>query len=200
MANELWIRDSAGFHGWTVTEKGDLSTETDYEPETRQVLDVGVEGSFNQVQADTIRELIAELVQIGLLDEYPNRGVQYPTGAPSNIRYLRCWPDDTDQVSTADLGLSTQCPWEDAVPVDDPVDTEPPGQATICEGDEHELVTEWQVVCNEILADAETEEDYFLDVDGVFGSETRKTTKLVQSVLKVPTTGIVDQATWEAVQ
>jgi len=198
MANELWISDSAGFHGWIVDKKGDLSTETDYEPETRQVLTVGVEHPFTQVQADTVRELTAELVDIGLLDPYPSKGVQYPTGAewPETLRYLRSWPDDTDITSLADTGLSTECPWIQP----DTEDTEPPGQVTIQEGDEHELVTEWQAVCNEILMDTETEEDYFLEVDGLFGSETRKTTKLVQQILNVTVTGIVNQETWEAVQ
>ena len=210
MANELWISDATGFHGWIVDAEGNASTETDYEPETSQRFTIGVEGIFNRAQADTIRGLIAELVETGFLAAYPNKGVQYPTGvineswAPT-LRYLRSWPDDTDATTDADSGLSTECPWvppahteEEPVNIE-PEGTETPGQVTISEGDEHELVTEWQAICNEILMDTETEEDYFLEVDGHFGSETRKTTKLVQSILDLPVTGQVDQATWEAI-
>ena len=197
MANELWISDVTGLHGWTVDSKGNVSDEAWYDPMVRQVLSIGVEEPFTRKQADAVRELIAELVEADLLDEYPSKGVQYPTGThvdhwEPTMRYLRSWPDDTDATTTADTGLSTECPW---IPPQEP---EPEPEATIQEGDENGLVLEWQAICNEILMDTETEENYFLEVDGKFGPETRKTTKLVQSTLNIPTTGTVDETTWQA--
>jgi peptidoglycan hydrolase-like protein with peptidoglycan-binding domain len=75
-----------------------------------------------------------------------------------------------------------------------------PNQMVLQEGMEGVEVQAWQGVCNEVLGQTD-DHDYveLLIADGVFGPETTTVTAVVQTILLVPATGIVDEDTWIAV-
>ena len=75
-----------------------------------------------------------------------------------------------------------------------------PAMVDMCApGDKGEAVETWQAVCNEILHMNDSIEAEPIGVDGSFGEQTEELTRVIQQELGVPVTGVLDQATWDAV-